>query len=96
MTSALSIIRPFAAEDEAALNDSARRFAERHCLKGLDWGLMDRPWESLDAELWSRGDNCSDTAHLKRLWQACRCRALGVPVAADIAVAYGYVGRRAS
>lgn len=93
MINALSIIRPFAAEDDAALSDSARRFADRHCLH-LDESMEDRPWEALDHELWSRGDNCSDSAYLKRLWQACRCRALGVPVAADIAVAYGYVGRR--
>lgn len=96
MANALSIMRPFTSEDEEALSDSARRFAERHCLRGLDWGMADRPWEALDYELWSRGDNCSDSAYLKRLWQACRCRALQVPVAADIAVAYGYVGRRVS
>ena len=93
MTNALSIIRPFAAEDDSALSDSARRFVDRHCLR-LDESMEVRPWEALDYELWSRGDNCSDTAYLKRLWQACRCRALGVPVAADIAVAYGHVGRR--
>ncbi len=29
---------------------------------------------------------------LKPLWQACKCRALKVPVAAGIAAAYGYIG----
>lgn len=94
MSGALAIIRPFTDDDDAALSTSALRFGERHFFNGLTLGMDDRPWQALEAELWSRGDNCSDTSHLKRLWQACKCRALGMNVSADITVSYGYVGRR--
>jgi hypothetical protein len=103
MTNAIGTIRPFTTDDEAALTASALRFAERHFVNGangLDIGMEDRPWQALQYELLSRPDHpwgkCSDTKQLRRLWQACLCRALRVPVSADITVAYGYVGYRAA
>ncbi len=84
-------IRRFTDEDRAALNESAARFAERH---GFQLGTDGEPWTELDVYLSYGSDNRSDTGSLRRLWQACRCRALGLPVSADITVAYGYVGYR--
>jgi hypothetical protein len=103
MTNAIGIIRPFTTDDDAALTASALRFAERHFANGADGlnlGMEDRPWQALESELSSRPDEpwgkYSDTKQLRRLWQACLCRALRVPVSADITVAYGYVGYRAA
>jgi hypothetical protein len=102
MTNAIGTIRPFTTDDDAALTASALRFAERHFANGADGlnlGMEDRPWQTLESELSSRPDHpwgkYSDTKQLRRLWQACLCRALRVPVSADITVAYGYVGYRA-
>ena len=89
----LSIIRPFTADDDAALTASALRFADRHRLK-LD--MEDRPWEELQIELWALPATWSETRQLRRLWQACLCRALRMPVSADVTVAYGYVGYHVS
>jgi hypothetical protein len=50
----------------------------------------------LQLELWALPATWSETTQLRRLWQACLCRALRVPVSADITVAYGYVGYRAA
>jgi hypothetical protein len=94
MTGAISTIRQFTSDDDAALTKAALSFADRHFSNGLTLDIDDRPWQALDAELWSRPDTCSDTKRLRRLWQACRCRALGLPVSADITVAYGCIGRR--
>ena len=92
---AISTIRRFTTDDDAALNKAAVRFAHRHFPgKGLGCNMQEQPWQNLDFELWARGENWSDTKHLRRLWQACRCRALGVPVRADITVNHGYVGYR--
>ena len=93
----ISTIRRFTTDDDAALSAAALRFAERHFANGadgLDLGIDDRPWQALQHELWARSESWSDTKHLRRLWQACRCRALGVPVRADITVNHGYVGYR--
>lgn len=90
--------RRFTADDAAALSDSALRFCERHSLDVLSSNLYSRPWEVLDDDLCWRVENDQDrkyAVYLKRLWQACRCRALRVPVAADVTVGYGYVGHDA-
>jgi len=92
MTNALMIVRTFTAEDTDALNASAVRFSERHSIPGIRDGDM-YAWQVLETELWVTSR--SDAASLRRMWQACFCRALRMPVAADVAVAYGYVGRRA-
>jgi hypothetical protein len=85
---ALSIIRPTTENDLTALDNSARRFAARH---NITLGTDFRAYEELDYALWSRV-GFSNTATLKRLWQACLCRALRVPVAATVTVGYGYIG----
>lgn len=83
---ALSVIRRFDDTDAERLNAAALRFATRHRLT-IDLTEHANAWTALDGHLW-----CGDKK-LERLWQACRCRALGVPVAADIAVSHGYIGR---
>jgi hypothetical protein len=103
MTNAISTIRQFTADDDAALSAAALRFADRHFANGadgLDLSIDDRPWQALQYELLSRPDHpwgeYANTRQLRRLWQACLCRALRVPVSADITVAYGHVGYRAN
>lgn len=86
--SGLSIIRPFTDDDQQRLDASAQRFAARHRLSLDPQG--ETPTEALDRYIW-----CTTRHDLAPLWQACRCRALRVPVAADIAVSYGYIGRLA-
>jgi hypothetical protein len=93
----VAAIRQFTADDDASLTASALRFAERHFANGADGlnlDIEDRPWRALQYELWARPTTWSDTKQLRRLWQACLCRALRVPVSADITVAHGYVGYR--
>jgi len=92
MANAIGIIRAFTTDDDAALNAAAERFAARH---GLTLGTDDKAWVELDQELWSCDTGTwPRVTDLKRLWQACRCRALGVQVSAGIVVSYGYVGYR--
>lgn len=86
--SGLLIIRPFTDDDQQRLDASAQRFAARHSLSLDPDG--DTPTEALDRYIWA-----SSRHDLASLWQACRCRALRVPVAADIAVSWGYIGRLA-
>ena len=87
---ALSIIRRFNENDAARLDASAQRFASRH---GLTLDPCDgSPREALGAYLWHSDTGTCPHGDLQRLWQACRCRALGVKPAADIAVSHGHVG----
>lgn len=92
--SSLGVIRSFTSEDESRLDASAQRFTQRHGLSLNRSDVEDMgPAGALDQYLW-----CNDTGtwprikELKRLWQACRCRALKVEVSASITVGYGYVG----
>jgi hypothetical protein len=90
----LSIVRKFTAEDREHLDASAWRFADRH---GITLDLEDLkdlgPAEAPDQHLWFYDTGTQPRIKkLKRLWQACRCRALGVKVDASIAVGFGYVG----
>ena len=91
---ALSVIRSFTAEDRERLDASALRFADRHSLtldpdNASDMG----PAEALCQHLsWDQGGPSCNRRELRRLWQACRCRALKVKVDASISTGYGYVG----
>lgn len=91
----LSVIRSFTESDKERLDESALRFAERHQIYDeVEYYYHIVPFyialethlETLDVH------NPDDRPELKRLWQACKCRALKVPVSARIAVAYGYIG----
>jgi hypothetical protein len=96
MANAVRIIRAFTADDDTTLSAAAIRFAQRHFFNGADGlslDIIDRPWQALECELGSWADS-RNTRRLQRLWQACKCRALGEQVRASITVAYGYVGHR--
>jgi len=82
---ALSVIRSFTNSDKERLNESALRFAERHNLE-LDFKGLPTVSDAVDWYM------LIYKPELKRLWQACKCRALKVPVSARITVAYGYIG----
>lgn len=84
----LSVIRRFTTEDQKRPDASAKRFADRH---GIKLDLEDLgPAEALDMHLsWVESQHPTE---LRRLWQACRCRALRVKVDASITVNHGYVG----
>lgn len=87
-TMPLSIVRKFTAEDRERLNASARRFADRHGITLDLEGLEDLgPAEALDQHLWFYNTGTQPRIkELKRLWQACRCRALREKV--DVSIAY--------
>lgn len=80
----ISVIRPFSNEDAAAVEKAAARFCTRHGIQ--------------------RDADCSDTmnvrvhlldasdAHLGQLWQACFCRAVGLPYDRRLTVAQGHLG----
>jgi hypothetical protein len=96
MANAVGIIRTFTADDDAALSAAAIRFAQRHFFNGVDGlslDIINRPWQALECELGSWSDSWN-TKRLQRLWQGCKCRALGEHVRASVTVAYGYVGHR--
>jgi len=86
-----SPIRHFRASDADSLDNAAARFCQRHGI-------------SLDLERDCLGDNektydalalflfyCDDK-RLVRLWQSCFCRALKIKPAANVRLAYGYIG----
>ena len=79
MANTIGTIRRFTANDNEALTTAALRFANRHLATEAD---SDHTWHELQL---------LDDSRLRRLWQACLCRALRVPVSADITVAHGYV-----
>jgi hypothetical protein len=94
---ALSVVRELTAEDVKRLNKVAERFAKRH-----DWPLDDEfaprmePWDWLDTNMQffrqNRDPYETDKAYLGDLWQACVCRAVGMPIRADVTIAYGHIG----
>ncbi len=90
---AFSPIRRFTFDDAARLNLAASRFVVRHGIT-LDPEESETVTSALDLYLEWANDTGTDPHMrvLRRLWQACRCRALKVPVTANVAVAYGFVG----
>jgi hypothetical protein len=87
----LSVIRQFTTKDQERLDVSAGRFADRHGIT-LDFEDLG-PAEALDQHLWFYGTGAQPSIRkLKRLWQACRCRALCEKIDASITVGHGYVG----
>ena len=89
---ALSVIRQLTSLDQKRLNDSAERFANRHGINLQDPYLQHETSsvKCLEFFIWSTYPE--QGIKLKKLWQACRCRALGVEVSSKIQIAYGYVG----
>lgn len=87
----LSVIRQFTRLDHERLNDSAERFANRH---GINLQHLRIMYEKSSVELleFSMLSTSEENKRLRKLWQACRCRALGVKVSSKIQIAYGYVG----
>lgn len=90
-TMALSVIRSLITEDQERLNASALRFADRHGIK-LDLEDLGAAEELYQHLSWDQGGPSCNRRELKRLWQACRCRALKVKVDASITTEHGYVG----
>jgi len=84
---AISVIREFTNSDKERLNDSALRFADRHSLNAeLDYHGYAALYQVLDSHIPEFYPN------LKPLWQACKCRALKVPIKMSITVGWGYIG----
>jgi hypothetical protein len=89
LTMAISTIRRFTDDDASALDASAQRFTQRHGISIEIEECTPTVREALEFAIWSRKDQ-----RLKRLWQGCMCRALGVGVDASITVAHGFIGYR--
>jgi|688.fasta_scaffold62441_2 hypothetical protein len=83
-----SPLRYLTISDAQALDSAAERFCERHGISlHLGFSVEERPYLALDLYLFFHHDKA-----LKRLWQACFCRALKVKPAANVCLAHGYVG----
>ncbi len=88
-----SPLRYLTISDAQALDRAAERFCERHGIsldferECLGFSVKERAYTALDLYLFFHYDKA-----LKRLWQACLCRALKVKPAANVCLAYGYVG----
>lgn len=86
-----SPIRHFRKSDATALDNAAARFCQRHKIN-LDYerdclGSSEETYNALALFLFFHQDK-----NLKRLWQACFCRALNIKPAANACLGYGYVG----
>ena len=81
---AISPIRRLEAEDTAAVEAAAVRFAARHGLK-IDEG--DSAADQIEYYL-------MDDARLARLWTGCYCRALGERPSVRVTTGWGYIGMR--
>ncbi len=81
----ISVIRPFSNEDADAVEKAAARFCTRHGVQ--------RDADCPDAHMNIRVHllEASDT-HLGQLWQACFCRAVGLPYDRRLTVAHGHLG----
>lgn len=90
---AISTIRRSDDSDAARVREAAERFCARH---GLSYDA-DEPRGAECAIQYQiecggpQGDPCVRT---RKLWTACYCRALGVPVDVRTTIAWGYVGIR--
>jgi len=85
----ISTIRPYTAADEAAIEHSAIRFCGRHNIEieiDQDFSAQD----TLDYHL----DMVEEDSRLRKLWQRCLCRALGVDYDSRVTIAYGHIGYR--
>ncbi|MFD1040747.1 hypothetical protein [Pseudoxanthomonas kaohsiungensis] len=80
----ISVIRPFSNEDAAAVEKAAARFCTRH---GIQRDADSSDHLSVRVHLL----DASDT-HLGQLWQACFCRAVGLPYDSRLTVAFGHLG----
>ncbi len=89
----INTIRRVTETDTARIEAAALRFAARYGFR-IDPGYTGArsAYEGMEAEL--RVDNQPETLRLRRLWQACFCRALGFKPSADLTIGWGYVGTR--
>ncbi|UXL28785.1 hypothetical protein [Stenotrophomonas maltophilia] len=81
----ISVIRPFSNEDEAAVEKAAARFCKRH---GIE---QDANYPDAYLDVIAHLHQTSDP-HQGRLWQACFCRAVGLPYDRRLTVAFGHLG----
>jgi hypothetical protein len=89
--SAFSIIRQLTDHDLFRVNESAKRFSDRHEIP-LNFlrELQLSPYTKLEYQI-----NALDNPKLTRLWQSCKCRALKVPISASVTISHGYIAHRA-
>jgi hypothetical protein len=96
---AISTIRRADQNDINAVRAVAVRFCKRHNIvfdadqnNGAEQAIEFAIGESYRS---LTGRTTYDNARLHKLWVACYCRALNVPVNSRTTIAYGYVGLRA-
>lgn len=77
----ISIIRRVTADDATAVHAAAAGFCNRH---GIDPG--DDAESAIEYAIY-----CGDK-RLRKLWTACYCRALDVPVNVRTTIGLGYIG----
>jgi len=93
----IAVIRPYEAEDKARVKAAAERFAARHGIGfspatryDLAQGGDTAAETAIDYAIYSA--HPEDKARLRKLWAACYCRALRVPVDVRTTVGYGHIG----
>lgn len=90
---ALSVIRAATQPDYDAVRASAERFCGRHSISV--YRAYNPILDALDTDAESAIEHAADMAgntRLRRLWQACYCRALGERYDYRMTIGYGYVG----
>jgi hypothetical protein len=84
----INVIRRLTDHDLDLVDASAKSFITRHNIS-----IIGEPPHSFNlyTDLEYELDVLNDIK-LKRLWQACKCRALKVPISQRLVIAYGHIG----
>lgn len=90
----ISTIRRADDDDIAAVRAAAIKFCERHNIKYENDDALSGPEDAIRCEIECGGPQFSQNSRIRRLWTACYCRALRVPIDARTTIAYGHVGIR--
>ena len=87
----ISITREASDSDYARVRAAAERFCSRHAI-AYDANEPCGAEDAIDYEIDCGGHQGGPRPRLRKLWTACYCRALGVPVDVRTTIAWGYVG----
>ena len=88
---AISTIRRATADDHAAVCDAAVRFCDRHGIQ-YDPDELSGPEDAINYEIECGGHQGVPQPRLRKLWTACYCRALRVPLDVRTTIAFGHIG----
>ena len=89
--SSIATIRKYTTEDAARVERAAQRFCARHNIS-----ISGPEDDSAEAAIdhWLHQSHPEDLSYRRKLWTACYCRALRVPVDVRTTTGWGYIGVR--